>query len=94
MTARKQIKTYVVVRVGVYDQGVIAVCSELQAAKEWAELAASGEEDSYHDFEIREQSEKHGEFNRTILRFGRARFERAHGLSSSAAARRYWEKRA
>lgn len=47
----------VVVRVGVYDQGVCGVAETLQKAKEIADLAAAAERDTYHDFEVRTRSD-------------------------------------
>lgn len=47
----------VVVRVGVYDQGVCGVAETLQKAKEIAERAAAADRDTYHDFEVRGRSD-------------------------------------
>ena len=45
---------YYVVRVGVYDQGVVAVCDTINKAKNAAVEAKKLERDNYHDFEIRQ----------------------------------------
>lgn len=54
---------YVVVRTGVYDQGVIDTTILISLAKVRAEDAAEKEEDLYHDFEIRSWSEHDKEFS-------------------------------
>ena len=61
---------YVVVRCGVYDQGVINVTTLLSLAKGAAEEAAEKEEDFYHEFEIRTWSKHDQEFSvkRWVLR--------------------------
>lgn len=58
--------TYVVIRTGVYDQGVVEVSSDLDVAKRSAEKAASQESDLYHDFEIRMQDGDDGEFDNPL----------------------------
>lgn len=47
---------YIVVRTGVYDQGVVAVTRFMFEAKCAAERAAEDEEDTYHDFEVRQRA--------------------------------------
>ena len=45
--------TFVVVRTGVFDQGVCAVEDDITDAFDSAEYYASKERDTYHEFEIR-----------------------------------------
>lgn len=52
---------FVIVRTGVYDQGVVGVSTDLQEAKRIAEKYAAEERDTYHDFEIRRSTG--GEFD-------------------------------
>ena len=59
---------YVVVRRGVYDQGVVAIKTGMAEAKAAAEKAASEEHDLYHDFEVRQQ-EKGGFEEFTVTRW-------------------------
>lgn len=61
--------TYVVVRSGVYDQGVVGVTSVLTIAKGIAEKAAADEVDTYHDFDIRTQEGFSGEYNKSVMSF-------------------------
>lgn len=58
--------TYVVVRVGVYDHGVVGVTSIFSVARGIAEEAAANENDNYHDFEIRTQLEGAGEYDAVV----------------------------
>ena len=44
---------YIVVRTGVYDQGVFAVYDSLEGALAGMDEAKKLENDNYHDFEIR-----------------------------------------
>ena len=55
----------VVVRVGVYDHGVVGIASSLDEAKAIAELAAAREPDIYHAFELRSKDDvdDDGEFS-------------------------------
>ncbi len=57
--------TLVVVRVGVYDQGIVGVAAAADEAKAIAERAAARERDVYHDFELRREGE-HGEFDTLV----------------------------
>ncbi len=61
---------YVVVRRGVYDQGVIDVCSTIPEAKKAAEAAAAKEHDLYHEFEIRGRDPKFQDFSDLLWQFG------------------------
>lgn len=47
---------FIIVRVGVYDQGVVGVSRDLNVAKAIAEKYATQDRDSYHSFQIRRSS--------------------------------------
>jgi hypothetical protein len=47
-------KLYLVVRVGVYDQGVFGCYTHLSSAERAVEYCFDHEKDGYHDFEIRD----------------------------------------
>ena len=72
---------FVVVRMGVYDQGVVAVTGGLNGAKSAAENAAKGEHDLYHDFEIRKWSHEFGEYSQAIRRLSADRRAKARTWS-------------
>lgn len=59
---------FIVVRHGVYDQGVVAVESDLCSAKQAAEKAATAEDDNYHDFDIRTLGDS-GEYDEIVETF-------------------------
>lgn len=79
-------RMYVVVRAGVYDQGVVYAGADINAAKQAAEKAAGKERDFYHDFEIRQQSEVGGEFDKVIAVF-------TTNLPRARATVRKWESK-
>ena len=62
-------KVYIVVRRGVHDQGTVAVCDGLAAAKTAAEFFAEKEHDLYHDFELRTQSNLNAFFSQVRWTF-------------------------
>ncbi len=76
---------FVVVRMGIYDQGVVGVHTDLDKAKRIAELAAAKERDAYHDFEIRVRTDGH-EFDEMIWNFT------AGGPVRHRGHRREWEE--
>lgn len=55
----------VVVRTGVYDQGVVGIANNIEDASAIAEAAAKRENDNYHDFHVRGPGDD-GEFDREV----------------------------
>ena len=61
--------TFVVVRTGVFDQGVCAIEDDITDAFDSAEYYASKEHDTYHEFEIR-TIQSNGEYTKVLYKLG------------------------
>lgn len=62
----------IVVRCGVYDQGVVGICENVYNAMAVAEAAAAEEDDLYHTFDLRKASSS-GKFDHIIRFLGQDR---------------------
>ncbi len=70
------LEVLVVVRCGVYDQGVVGLAKSVDEAKAIAERAAVDEEDSYHAFEVRQWSPDEERFSWALWSFAERRGRR------------------